>query len=105
MSESGRESSPPHLELINGTLEEQTRLAKTLLTINEAYKETIDEKLSKLQKKLELIQIHQSELVRDIALSNNASVYLSLAKEKYCRKNIQGGVFLRDNEMLLNRIR
>ncbi len=50
---------------------EQLRLAKTLLTINEAYKETIDEKIASLRKKLELNQQQQADLVREISANSH----------------------------------
>ena len=47
-------------------------LAKTLLTINEAYKETIDEKLANLRKKLEANLQQQADLIKEISMNGNS---------------------------------
>ena len=47
--------------------DESVRIAKTLLTLNSAYKEAIDEKIASLRHKLELNQQQQVELAKQIA--------------------------------------
>lgn len=47
-------------------------LAKTLLTINEAYKETLDEKLANLRQKLETNLQQQADLIKEISMNGNS---------------------------------
>ncbi len=103
MNVSGGESAH-HTELTEP--DEQIRLAKTLLTINEAYKETIDEKLAQLRRKLEANQARQSELLQQITENNSANATGTPSKDKSLRNNAgQEANGLRGNEILLNRIR
>jgi len=86
--------------------DEQIRLAKTLLTINEAYKETIDEKLAQLRRKLEANQARQSELLQQITVNNSTNGPSTPGKDKSLRNNAgQEANGLRGNEILLYRIR
>ena len=103
---SSSESSHHQAQSTTELSDEQIRLAKTLLTINEAYKETIDEKLVQLRRKLEANQARQSELIKEISFNNNGGGNLSLTKDKLLRNNAgQETGSLRGNEILLNRIR
>ncbi len=103
MNVSGGESAH-HTEVTEP--DEQIRLAKTLLTINEAYKETIDEKLAQLRRKLEANQARQSELLQQITENNSANATGTPSKDKSLLNNAgQEANGLRGNEILLNRIR
>ena len=80
---------------------EQLQLAKTLLTINEAYKETIDEKIANLRKKLELNQHQQAELIAEISAGNNHEKSLNKSQSNQPQETN----YMRQNEIELNKVK